>query len=349
MKKLKIVNKNKIGFIVIIVFALVFQTFITHVFATPASTIVIGDQAYDLSYANNPSNISIIQNTLIHSDNKVFIKMPSGKWINNNSGQTLTEGQVLAWIPSVLYTANGIETERYLAGDRSTPTPAPIDTQSPIITHEPTSENHIIVEAYSISSDTDTLVYVKVNDSRNIDRFQIYDNSVAISSVSYLEDKVVINTAKYTGDVITIKFFDRYGMLSGTYTVILKGDNAPPTPTPTPSVSIPLDSHNNFTIKANVSYSVVNVNGIIKSITTKIINLSDDKLEVEKIEVYEKDRLYYTVKNDKLNSVGIGTTVQVDSTWKFTLNLDYGYIYDGSYLRYYINYQDQTYIFDGKN
>lgn len=52
----------------------------------PVGTVVIGNKAYDLNYANNPANADEIRKAIVESNGIVYIKKFNGSWINNNTG-----------------------------------------------------------------------------------------------------------------------------------------------------------------------------------------------------------------------------------------------------------------------
>jgi hypothetical protein len=80
----------------------------------PNGTVVIGSKAFDLSYANNPNNLTEIT-TAIVSGGQVYVKGFDAIWVNNTTSGTVTS----SIIPSVTYkNATGTEV-KYAAGDNS--------------------------------------------------------------------------------------------------------------------------------------------------------------------------------------------------------------------------------------
>jgi len=70
-------------------------------------TVVIGDKAFDLAYANDAKNLAEITNAIV-AGGAVYVKDFSGKWINNATG-TAVDASV---IPAVTYkNAAGVETK----------------------------------------------------------------------------------------------------------------------------------------------------------------------------------------------------------------------------------------------
>jgi hypothetical protein len=80
----------------------------------PSGTVVIGSKAFDLSYANDPSNLTEIT-TAIVSGGQVYVKGFDAVWVSNTTSETIAS----SIIPSVTYkNATGIEV-KYAAGDNS--------------------------------------------------------------------------------------------------------------------------------------------------------------------------------------------------------------------------------------
>lgn len=65
----------------------------------PTGTVVLGDRAYSLEYANNISNFEEINNAVVNSEGKVYIKDFSGKWINNNTFKSIN----VNLLPKLIY------------------------------------------------------------------------------------------------------------------------------------------------------------------------------------------------------------------------------------------------------
>ncbi|HEY8890089.1 MAG TPA: hypothetical protein VIM70_07515 [Clostridium sp.] len=61
-------------------------------------TVVIGNKAFDLGYANDPLNANEITNALV-TGGDVYVKDFSGEWIDNNNGETVAA----SLIPAVVY------------------------------------------------------------------------------------------------------------------------------------------------------------------------------------------------------------------------------------------------------
>lgn len=65
----------------------------------PVGTVVLGDKAFELDYANNPANQTEIVNALVQSGGKVYIKGFTGTWIDNITQQTVDKST----IPALVY------------------------------------------------------------------------------------------------------------------------------------------------------------------------------------------------------------------------------------------------------
>lgn len=80
----------------------------------PSGTVVIGNKAFDLSYANDTKNLAEITAAIVASS-EVYVKGFDATWINNSTGKVVTSSA----IPSVTYkNVTGVEV-KYAAGDNS--------------------------------------------------------------------------------------------------------------------------------------------------------------------------------------------------------------------------------------
>ena len=66
--------------------------------AIPSNTVIIGNNAYDLSLLNDPGMTTEILNSFINNNNNLIYKDPSGKLVNSNA-QTVSSDS----LPSVFY------------------------------------------------------------------------------------------------------------------------------------------------------------------------------------------------------------------------------------------------------
>ncbi len=93
--------------------------------AMPDSTVVIGDKAYDLGYANDPANEDEIQAAVVAAGaGSIFVKSPNGDWYDI-SGALLPD---TTGIPAVEYTAADGSTTLYEAQDGDEIAARQIDT-----------------------------------------------------------------------------------------------------------------------------------------------------------------------------------------------------------------------------
>ncbi|PIE77029.1 MAG: hypothetical protein CSA13_01460 [Clostridiales bacterium] len=93
--------------------------------AMPDSTVVIGDKAYDLGYANDPANEDEIQAAVVAAGaGSIFVKSPNGDWYDI-SGALLPD---TTGIPAVEYTAADGSTTMYEAQDGDEIAARQIDT-----------------------------------------------------------------------------------------------------------------------------------------------------------------------------------------------------------------------------
>lgn len=79
----------------------------------PNGTVVIGTKAFDLGYANNPSNITEITTAIVSGGGKIYVKGFDAVWINNTTSAPISSSIV----PAVTYkSATGV-VSNYGAGD----------------------------------------------------------------------------------------------------------------------------------------------------------------------------------------------------------------------------------------
>ena len=67
-------------------------------------TVVIGDKAFDLAYANDPVNVSEITSAIV-AGGIVYVKDFDGDWIDNVTGKMVDR----SIIPAVLYKSANID------------------------------------------------------------------------------------------------------------------------------------------------------------------------------------------------------------------------------------------------
>ncbi len=78
----------------------------------PNGTVVIGNKAFDLSYANDPKNLNEISAAIV-AGGEVYVKGFDAAWIHNATFKTISSSV----IPSVTYkSSTGIES-KYAVGD----------------------------------------------------------------------------------------------------------------------------------------------------------------------------------------------------------------------------------------
>jgi hypothetical protein len=69
----------------------------------PSNSVIIGSQAFDLDYVNDPANVAEIQALFVAGDAEIFVKAPNGIWYSNTE-ERLTPEEVLK-LPAVTYKA----------------------------------------------------------------------------------------------------------------------------------------------------------------------------------------------------------------------------------------------------
>lgn len=125
--------------------ALALSSTIASFAAMPDFTVVIGEKAYDLEYANKEENTAEILTQIGDAEGKgqkIFIKDNKGHWIDNETGAQLTEAEVLNKIPEVEYVAEDGTKKKFAKGDG-----AEVDeSQLKVVSVSAISANQIKVE-----------------------------------------------------------------------------------------------------------------------------------------------------------------------------------------------------------
>ncbi|MBU3173243.1 S1C family serine protease [Clostridium estertheticum] len=144
------------------------STYITTFGAMASGTVVIGNQAISLDYANDVANFTEINNDIV-SGGLIYVKNFEGNWIDNITGKTVSA----SIIPAVAYKGNN-KVVNYGAQDKSLD-----DTTQVAVTGELTAKQ--IINKYG-----NAVVYVEVSDKNH--------NSIASGSGFIVKSTGVIVT-----------------------------------------------------------------------------------------------------------------------------------------------------------
>lgn len=79
----------------------------------PKGTVVIGDKAFDLKYANDCKNLEEIIETIQKRNGPIYIKSPTGKWYENATGKS-TINELL---PELIYKDSKEHLKNYYSED----------------------------------------------------------------------------------------------------------------------------------------------------------------------------------------------------------------------------------------
>ena len=94
-------------------------------------------------------------------------------------------------------------------------------------------------------------------------------------------------------------------------------------------------------------YGSMVINGYIKNLSINVLNRDSEEIEIEKIEVYENNRLKTTYTNTNLINSGISTAVDPDQSWGINIGYNFGGINEAtSSVKIYVKSNDQTFVFD---
>jgi aBig family protein len=105
-------NKKKVTASALAAFMIAGSTQFTAFAEMPSGTVVLGDKAFDLLYANDPANFAEISELAIKAEN-IYVKAPWGEWVNNTTQEVMTDASV---IPAVVY-KNAEGTKNYAEAD----------------------------------------------------------------------------------------------------------------------------------------------------------------------------------------------------------------------------------------
>ncbi|MBU3158317.1 S1C family serine protease [Clostridium frigoris] len=125
------------------------STYITTFAAMSSGTVVIGNQAISLEYANDVANFAEINNDIV-SGGSIYVKNFEGVWIDNLTGKTVNA----SIIPAVAYKSNN-KVINYAAQDKNLS-----DTTQVAVTGELTAKQ--IINKYA-----DAVVYIEVSDKNH--------------------------------------------------------------------------------------------------------------------------------------------------------------------------------------
>ncbi|MBU3185243.1 Ig-like domain-containing protein [Clostridium estertheticum] len=171
-------------------------------------TVVIGDKAFDLAYANDSINTSEITSAVI-SGGEIYVKDFNGKWIDNVTGEIIPAGL----IPAVIYKNANCET-KFDAADTSVT--AVKETSYPktftSITNAITNVSKVIYltaldqygEAYDIKTDSSYKVTATING------MPLSDTQVKLTTDNNMA-KITLDKDLVENDVVVIKLdkFDK--------------------------------------------------------------------------------------------------------------------------------------------
>ena len=63
-------------------------------FTVPEFSILIGSSVYELEYANDSKNASVISEALVHSEGDIYIQTSKGTWISNSTGLAVAKSLI---------------------------------------------------------------------------------------------------------------------------------------------------------------------------------------------------------------------------------------------------------------
>jgi uncharacterized protein YjdB len=158
-------------------------------------------------------------------------------------------------------------------------------------------------------------------------------------TANMLPAHAVKKTATWTISDSSIATVDNTGKVTGikegTAVVTVTTENGL-----TATSTITVSNQPNLYVNA---YGSVTINGVIKSISMNIQNIDTSKVTIDKIEVYEKERLVTTYTKENLESNDIATEINPGQPWGMSISYKLGIWKDGSYVKFYINSNGKIY------
>ncbi|WP_409271302.1 Ig-like domain-containing protein [Neobacillus sp. SCS-31] len=95
------------------------------------------------------------------------------------------------------------------------------------------------------------------------------------------------------------------------------------------------------------SYPSVLINNVIQSLAVNVYSRDEQAVTVEKVEIYEKGRLYTTYTASDLESAGISATINPYASWGFSINYKFGMWLDNSKTKITVKTQNgKTFEFE---
>ncbi|MFT5874632.1 MAG: hypothetical protein ACI8WT_003602 [Clostridium sp.] len=122
------------------------STFLTAVAAMPYGTVVMGDKAFDLGYANDLANVNEISSAIV-AGGGVYVKDFSGNWIDNTTGNIVDDGV----IPAAVYKNGDSDEIKYKAADGDEIADADVDVEDTFSLGETAIINDSIYGKYELT------------------------------------------------------------------------------------------------------------------------------------------------------------------------------------------------------
>lgn len=93
------------------------------------------------------------------------------------------------------------------------------------------------------------------------------------------------------------------------------------------------------------SYSQVTFNNLSRGLSLSIYNRDFTEVRIDKIELYERDRLFASQTAERLETGGIHTIIEPGDDWGISMTFRIGMFLDNSYVKYYLNINGKEYVY----
>jgi len=94
------------------------------------------------------------------------------------------------------------------------------------------------------------------------------------------------------------------------------------------------------------SYSSVTRNNVSQQLSLNMYNAGKKAITIDRIEIYERGKLFTTYTSEDLEESDIPTTVNPNGSWGISIQYKIGLWLDGSYVKYYVTVNDTTYEYE---
>lgn len=172
------------------------------VYDLPNNTVVIGNRAFDIEFANNPDNVEIIYNVLFQGiDTEIYVKL-NDKWFDIDGADVRVED-----IPDISYTSDGFNYMKFKSINNGQ---SYQDEKDKILT---SLTSPIVGSRIGIDIEINGLM----KDYPTVEKFSL----VGTETIANLGEELFIFPAKKVGDVIQVQLYTTDDKIVNTINVTI--------------------------------------------------------------------------------------------------------------------------------